>query len=39
MTALVVVPPGLAETASQAGLDEIGARLNLDVRVSAAEGR
>jgi glycine cleavage system transcriptional repressor len=38
MTARVVVPPGLAGTGWEAGLDEVGSRLNLDVRVSAAEG-
>jgi glycine cleavage system transcriptional repressor len=34
MTAQVVVPPSLAGTGWEAGLDEIGARLNMDVTVS-----
>jgi glycine cleavage system transcriptional repressor len=38
MTARVVVPPGLSGTGWEAGLEEIGGRLNLDVRVSARPG-
>ncbi len=34
MTAQVVVPPGRAGTDWEAGLEEIGGRLNLDIRVS-----
>ncbi len=34
MTAQVVVPPGRAGTDWEAGLEEIGSRLNLDIRVS-----
>jgi len=34
MTAEVVVPPGLADTDWEAGLEEIGSRLNLDIRVA-----
>ena len=39
MTAEVVVPPGLAGTGWEAGLEEVGGRLNLDIRVSAAPDR
>lgn len=39
MTAEVVVPPDLAGTDWEAGLEEIGGRLNLDIRVSALPGR
>jgi glycine cleavage system transcriptional repressor len=34
MTAQVVVPPGLSGTDWEAGLEEIGSRLNLDIRVA-----
>jgi glycine cleavage system transcriptional repressor len=34
MTARVVVPPGLSGTDWEAGLEEIGGRLNLDIKVS-----
>jgi glycine cleavage system transcriptional repressor len=37
MSARVVVPPGLAGTGWEAGLEEVGDRLNLDVRVSAEQ--
>jgi glycine cleavage system transcriptional repressor len=39
MRALVVVPPGLSGTGWEAGLEEIGDRMNLDVGVSALPGR
>ena len=39
MTARVVVPPSLAETGWEAGLDEISGRLNLDIMVSALRDR
>lgn len=39
MTAQVVVPPGLAGTDWEAGLEAIGGRWNLDVRVSASQRR
>lgn len=35
MTARVLVPPRLSGTDWQAGLEEIGSRLNLDIRVSS----
>lgn len=38
MTAEVVVPPGLAGSGWEAGLEEIGGRMNLDIRVSAPPG-
>ncbi len=38
MTAEVVVPPGLSGTGWEAGLEEVGSRLNLDIRVSAMPG-
>ena len=38
MTAQVVVPPGLAGSGWEAGLEEIGGRMNLDIRVSASQG-
>ena len=38
MTAEVVVPPGLTSEDWKAGLEEIGARMNLDIRVSPSEG-
>ena len=37
MTAQVVVPPDLAGQGWEAGLDEIGDRMNLEIRVSAAD--
>ena len=37
MTARVLVPPGLAGSGWEAGLAEVGGRLNLDVAVFAAE--
>jgi glycine cleavage system transcriptional repressor len=39
MTAQVVVPPGLSDEGWEAGLEEIGGRMNLDIRVSALQGR
>jgi glycine cleavage system transcriptional repressor len=39
MTAEVVVPPGLAGKDWDAGLEEIGGRLNLDIRVCALSGQ
>jgi glycine cleavage system transcriptional repressor len=39
MKALVVVPPSLSGTGWEAGLEEIGDRMNLDVEVSALQGR
>ena len=39
MTAQVVVPPGLSGTDWEAGLEEIGGRMNLDIRVSAPRVR
>jgi glycine cleavage system transcriptional repressor len=39
MTAHVVVPPGLSETGWEAGLEEISGRMNLDITVSALQGR
>lgn len=39
MTAEVVVPPGLSGTDWEAGLEEIGGRLNLDIRVSTSPAR
>jgi glycine cleavage system transcriptional repressor len=39
MTARVVVPPGMSGKGWEAGLEEIGGRMNLDVRVSALQGR
>lgn len=38
MTARVLVPPRLAETDWRAGLEEIGSRMNLDIRVSRLRG-
>ena len=38
MTAEVVVPPGLAGSGWEAGLEAIAGRLNLDIRVSALQG-
>lgn len=35
MTAVVAVPPGLSGQGWEAGLDEIGARMNLEIRVVA----
>ena len=37
MTAQVVVPPSLAGRGWEAGLEEIGDRLNLEIRVSASQ--
>ena len=37
MTARVVVPPGLAGGAWEAGLAEIGSRMNVEIRASAIE--
>jgi glycine cleavage system transcriptional repressor len=37
MTALVVVPPSLSGTGWEAGLEEIGGRMNLDIQVSALQ--
>ena len=37
MTAQVVVPPSLARGGWQAGLEEIGSRLNLEIEVSEAK--
>ena len=39
MTADVVVPPGLSGQGWEAGLEEIGSRMNLEIRVSAAADR
>ena len=39
MTAQVVVPPGHAGTGWEAGLEALGGRLNLDIRVSSSQGR
>ena len=39
MTAQVVVPPGLSGKDWVAGLEEIGGRMNLDVQVTALQGR
>ncbi len=39
MTAQVVVPPGLSGAGWEARLEEIGGRMNLDIRVSASSGR
>ena len=38
MTARVAVPPGLSGRGWEAGLEGIGSRMNLEVRVSAIEG-
>jgi glycine cleavage system transcriptional repressor len=38
MTAEVAVPPGLSGSGWEAGLEEIGGHLNLDIRVSPSEG-
>ena len=37
MTARVVVPPDLSDRGWEAGLEEIGGRLNLEIRVSAMQ--
>ena len=37
MTARVAVPPGLAGRGWEAGLEEIGSRMNLEIRVSSPE--
>ena len=37
MTAQVVVPPGLAGQGWEAGLEEVGNRMNLEIRVSASQ--
>jgi glycine cleavage system transcriptional repressor len=39
MTARLVVPPALADEGWEAGLEEIGRRMNLDITVSAIDGR
>jgi glycine cleavage system transcriptional repressor len=39
MTAQVVVPPRLAGKDWEAGLEEIGNRMNLDIKVSALQGQ
>jgi glycine cleavage system transcriptional repressor len=39
MTAHVVVPPALSGQDWEAGLEELGGRMNLDIRVSALQGR
>jgi glycine cleavage system transcriptional repressor len=39
MKAEVVVPPALSGTGWEAGLEEVGGRMNLDVRVTALQGR
>jgi len=39
MTAVVAAPPGLDRPAWEAGLEEIGHRMNLEIRVLDADGR
>ena len=39
MTARVVVPPGLAGQGWEAGLEEIGSRMNLEIKVAPLKDR
>jgi hypothetical protein len=39
MTARILVPPALAGTDWKAGLEAIGGRLNLDIKVTPLQGR
>ncbi len=39
MSARVLIPPALSGTEWKAGLEEIGVRLNLDIRVTPLQGR